>query len=70
MSDFLLLETGDYLEQENGDKIILVFVAPTPSAVTTKKKNSAAWFDIPKMRKDLAPQKEKIYLNELVQQLR
>jgi len=71
MSDFLLLENGSYLLQEDGSKIVIVFSIPppTPPAIPTAKL-SASWFAIPEMRKDLLPKKEKIYLNELVKQLR
>ena len=62
INDLLLMEDGDYLLQENGDKIILVFIAPPP-AVTPIKRLSAAWFGVPEMRKKVLG-KEKVYLKE------
>jgi len=52
MSDFLQAEDSTYLLQEDGDKIILVFFAPTPPAPTpTKKKSGFIWFEEERKRK-------------------
>ena len=67
MTDFLLLENGSYLLQENGSKIILIFTAPI---VTAPIKRANAFWDFERKKYPQPQQKEKIYLNEIVKSLR
>ena len=66
-TDFLLQENGSYLLQENGFKIVLEQSAIAVAVIP--RKLGGAWFAIPEMRKALAG-KEKIYLKEMVDELR
>ena len=72
MTDFLKLESGDYLLQESGSKIILEQTGPpTPTTVVVKKKLSAGWFAIPQMRKEiLKPGRTRIYASDIMNAVR
>jgi len=69
MTDFLLLESGDFLFQENGDKIILVWTAPVPTPTSTTRL-SAGWFGIPSLRKKILEEKQKVYIKPFIDDLR